>query len=71
MTGWKALRTARFHYIVEASGKETLYDLRKDPAGYQDVAADPAYAPALAQLRQDLLVRLIERERPLPRVWAY
>jgi arylsulfatase A-like enzyme len=71
MTGWKALRTANFHYIVEASGKETLFDLREDPSGCQDVSADPAYTSALAQLRQDLLIRLIERERPLSRVWTY
>jgi len=71
MTGSKALRTGEFRYIVEASGKEMLYDLTRDPGEYRNVVADPAYTSALAGLRQELLRRLIEMERPMPRVWPY
>ncbi len=69
--GWKNLRTARYRYVVEAGGKEVLFDLAADPGEYADLAGDPAHAGILAELRGRLLQRLIERERPLPRVWPY
>jgi arylsulfatase len=71
MTGWKGLRTVGFQYVVEATGRETLYDLTKDPGGYYNVAAKPACASLLSEFRQGLLRRLIERERPLPLAWPY
>ena len=70
-TGWKSLRTRRYRYIAEAGGKEALYDLEVDPGEYADVANDPGYAEVLAEMRGKLLRRLIELERPLPRVWPY
>jgi arylsulfatase A-like enzyme len=69
--GWKSLRTPRFHYLCESSGRESLWDLERDPGEYADVAGDPAYASALADLRRLLLQRLLENEQPLPRVWNY
>lgn len=69
--GWKNLRTERYRYLIEAGGKEALYDLEGDPGEYADVAADPDYADVLSALRGLLLQRLIERERPLPRIWPY
>ena len=69
--GWKTMRTDRFRYVVEADGGETLYDLWQDPGGYHDVTIDSAYAPTLAEARRELLRRLLERERPIPRTWAY
>ena len=71
MTGWKTLRIEGFRYVVEASGRESLYDLARDPVGYHDVASEPAYAAVLAEVRHELLRRLIERERPIPRTWPY
>jgi arylsulfatase A-like enzyme len=71
MEGWKTVRTARYRYVMEASGREMLFDLCNDPDGYRDVAADPAYTSALAEVRLELLQRLLERERTLPRVWPY
>jgi len=71
MTGWKTLRMEGFRYVVGADGKEILYDLALDPGGYQDVSDDPSYASVLAEVRHELLRRLIERERPIPRVWPY
>ncbi len=70
-TGWKTLRTARYRYLIEAGGREALYNLEADPGEYTDVAGNPAYAGALAELRGRLLQRLIARERPLPRAWPY
>ena len=71
MAGWKTLRAEGFRYLTEASGKESLYDLTEDPEGYHNVIDNPAYASVLAEMRRELIRRLIERERPLPRVWAY
>jgi len=69
--GWKTLRTARFRYLIEADGREALVDLDNDPGEYRDVAAEPGYAAALAEMRWRLLRRLVARERPLARTWTY
>jgi arylsulfatase A-like enzyme len=71
MTGWKTLRTEGFRYVVEADGRETLFDLSSDPGRYHDVSGDLSYVSTLAELRHELLRRLIERERPIPRIWPY
>jgi hypothetical protein len=71
MDGWKTLRTDRFRYVVEVDGRESLFDLEQDPAAYHDLSAEPAFAETLAELRRQTLIRLLERERPLPRVWPY
>ena len=71
MNGWKTLRTERFRYVAEADGTESLFDLAQDPGGYRDVASEAGYAGALAEMRRELIRRLIERERPIPRTWAY
>ena len=68
---WKALHTPQFRYIARASGQEILFDLEQRHGEYHDVAAQPEYAATLAELRHELLRHLIERERPLPRVWPY
>ncbi|MGH2354331.1 MAG: sulfatase family protein [Chloroflexota bacterium] len=69
--GWKALRTERYRYVSESTGRERLWDLEHDPGEYADVAEDRAYAPALAELRKGLLRRVLEAEQPLPRLWPY
>ncbi len=69
--GWKAIRTGGFRYICESDGKESLYDLERDPAEYVNVAMDQSYASALAECRAEMLRHLLEAERPLPRIWPY
>lgn len=71
MHGWKTLRTDKLRYVVEADGAEMLFDLDVDPHGYVDVSAEEAYAGALAEVRHRLLQRLLDRERPRPRLWPY
>jgi arylsulfatase A-like enzyme len=71
MEGARTLRIDGFRYVAHVGGQEHLYHLTQDPAGYHDVAADPSYAPKLAELRHLLLQRMIENERPLHRQWAY
>jgi arylsulfatase A-like enzyme len=70
-TGWKALRTNRFRYLLHEDGSEMLWDLTRDPGEYHDVAGEAAYADDLAECRNLLLQRLLVRERPLPRTWPY
>jgi arylsulfatase A-like enzyme len=71
MTGWKTLRMEGFRYVIEATGREALYDLKRDPAGYCDVSSEPCAARTLARMRRVLVQRLLDRERPMPREWAY
>lgn len=68
---WKSIRTERFRYIRESDGKESLYDIDSPHGEYADVSGEPAYREALEAHRLRLLDRLIDRERPLPRIWAY
>jgi len=70
-TGWKSLRTRTHRYLVHDNGDEAFYDLAADPDGLIDVAGAPAAAVALADHRHRLLVRTLQRERPLPRTWRY
>jgi arylsulfatase A-like enzyme len=70
-TGWKSLRTERYRYIAEADGKESLFDLDTAFGEYHDIAPNPAYAEALAEMRKRLVQRLIEIEKPIPRTWPY
>jgi arylsulfatase A-like enzyme len=69
--GWKSLRLPGLRYVCEANGKESLFDLALDSAGYVDVAGDPAYAGRLSAARFQLLQHLLQAERWLPRSWAY
>ncbi len=71
MHGWKTLRTDNLRYVVEADGKEMLFDLDADPHAYVDVAGSENYATTLADVRHQLLQRLLDRERPEARVWPY
>ena len=70
-TQGKSLRTERFRYVVRTGGAEQLYDLEQDLGAYVDVAADPAYADALADVRAELIRRMLAMERPIPRIWPY
>ena len=71
MTGWKTIRTDKFRYVTESNGRESLFDLQKDPSAYKNVSDNPGYASALSDHRLQLLQRLIDMERPLPAIWPY
>lgn len=71
MEGAKSLRLAGLRYVVDADGREALYDLRVDPGAYENVAGGEHYTCELAAARRELIRRLIARERPRPRAWAY
>ena len=70
-SGWKTLRSESYRYVVHADGSERLHDLNAPWGEYRNVSDDAAYAEALADMRHQLLTRLIAIERPLPRIWPY
>ncbi|MFH0963765.1 MAG: sulfatase-like hydrolase/transferase [Planctomycetota bacterium] len=47
-------RTAEWKYVESALGDHELYRLAEDPDELHDLAADPAFAPVLARLQEDL-----------------
>jgi arylsulfatase A-like enzyme len=69
--GWKAIRAERFRYLIHADGSEHLQDLEADPHRYENLAQDPAHRDTLVAMRQALLARMVDDERPLPRTWPY
>jgi arylsulfatase A-like enzyme len=48
-------RTRDFKYVRRLYEADELYDLRADPGEQRNVAGDPSYAAALAQLKERLL----------------
>lgn len=70
-TGWRSLRTERFHYVIHDDGEEHLWDLASDPAETDDVALDPRYVGEIARLRHLMLTRIITAHAPTPRTWPY
>jgi arylsulfatase A-like enzyme len=69
--GWKALRTPTHRYLLHGNGREMLFDLQKDPGEYNDVAGAPENENVVHKMRHLLAVKLMEMERPRPRVWRY
>jgi arylsulfatase A-like enzyme len=62
---WNGLTDGRTKYIYHAfDGWQQLFDLEKDPAELNDLAADPAYAETLALWRKRLVAHLAERGEP-------
>jgi choline-sulfatase len=51
------LRRGRHKLIYSLDDPPVLFDLEKDPGEFRNVADDPAYAPALEELRSALLAR--------------
>jgi arylsulfatase A-like enzyme len=48
------IRTNRYLYVHLVSGRQELYDLRKDPRQYRNLARSPAYADTLRLLQRQL-----------------
>lgn len=65
--GWKNVRTRTHRYLIEADGTEHVWDLERDPHEYRPIDA----ADMTTMLQHEMVRRLIENERPLPRTWAY
>jgi len=71
MQGARSLHTSCCHYIVRDNGSETLYDLDRPHGQYENVAGEPAYRERVAQLRLDMLQRLLAQARHAPRTVQY
>lgn len=71
-TAVKTLRDRRWKYFAHHDGREQLFDMAAEHGEATDLADDPAHAGTLAQMRQRMLVRLINAEDDLPpRTWRY
>ncbi|NLC56570.1 MAG: sulfatase-like hydrolase/transferase [Armatimonadetes bacterium] len=68
LDGWaRTLRTAEWRYtLFAAGGGEQLFHLAEDPQERVNRAGDPACAAVRAELRDQLLERLIAQEHPFP-----
>jgi len=63
----KTLRNSEYRYsLTVGHDTEELIDLREDPDELNNVAADPAYADALNDMRHKMLTRLMLQDYPLP-----
>ena len=67
----RAIRTDGHRYVIDRDGRETLYDLVRDPGEYVNVASESDYASTLSEHRRLLLQKLFETSTPLRREWAY
>ena len=70
LPAWRSIRTRTHRYLLDAEGREWLYDLEQPLGEHRDVAAeaDPAL---LAGLRHRLATRMISSFRGKTRVWPY
>ena len=71
MYGWKTLRSEQYRYVVEANGREPLYDLDTDPIAYRDLCNDAKYVTILATMRHKRISHQLISERPLQKTWPY
>jgi len=55
-----ALRNKNFAYMLYNDGQEELYDMRKDPKQFTNLAANPEYSPVLEQMQKQLDDRINE-----------
>jgi len=71
--GAAMLRTPRYKYLrYQSTGGEVLYDLDDPEPEMANRAAEPAYRPVLAELRERMLGRLLEAgTSPRPRIHPY
>lgn len=59
-----AVRTEKFRYYCSSAGEELLFDLTKDPYELSNVAADPAYAQVLSEMRLHMILKLQQAAAP-------
>jgi arylsulfatase len=62
----KTVRTHEYWYSANNSGREMLFDLRRDPHQLCDVSKDAQHADALHEMRHELLRRWFDVEEQYP-----
>ena len=67
----RALRTDDYHYVMEPSGEEHLYDLTAEFGEYKDVSGKDEYATTLSNHRKRTLARINSAISPKRRNWLY
>ena len=64
--GVKTVRTSRAKYHKTSEGDEVLFDLEKDPDEFVNVARDASARGLLEEMRDRMLVRILQAEDDLP-----
>lgn len=68
---WRGLRTRGHRYILEADGRERLFDLNADFGEYRDLAETADAEALLGKYRGKLARRMIQINHCRPRLWPY
>jgi arylsulfatase A-like enzyme len=66
----RMLQTDRYKYVFHVNDIDELYDHENDPYELRNVAGDPAYAPALQELRHKLLEWMAGTQDHLYNEWV-
>ncbi len=66
----RSIRTARWRYVWNLTDVDELYDHDADPGELRNLAADPAYAGTLQELRRQLYDKLIACDDPFAKGWV-
>ena len=64
--GVKTVRTTKAKYHKTSEGDEVLFDLERDPDEYVNVARDPSERGLLEEMRERMLLRVLQAEDDLP-----
>ena len=68
---WRGLRTRSHRYILEADGRERLYDLAAEFGEYRDLLEDSPAEPRLSEYRGKLARRMIQVNHCVAPLWPY
>jgi arylsulfatase A-like enzyme len=66
----RMVRTPRWKYVWNATAEDELYDLAGDPGEIANLAAEPAHAATLAELRRTLAAWMAATKDPLLNQWT-
>ena len=66
----RMVRDRRWKYVWNLTAEDELYDLETDPAEINNLAARPAAAEPLAQMRRRMLAWLEETRDPIVNQWT-
>ena len=64
------VRTPRWKYVWNATAEDELYDLAADRGELINLAAEPAHAATLAELRHTLATWMAATKDPLLNLWT-
>ena len=66
----RSIRTGQYRYVWNLTDVDELYFLPEDPGEKRNLAADPAFAPVLKELRGKLYHKLVAYDDPFAKGWV-